>query len=109
MAMNQDTLKKTGVIIALLVSALILFFVWRSFDRLAEQSRASGLQSVQAAVERAVMQCYALEGAYPPSLAYLQTHYGLILNEEHYAFVYEVVGDNVYPIIDIQLLEDVRQ
>ncbi|MDW7657024.1 MAG: hypothetical protein SCM11_07600 [Bacillota bacterium] len=107
--MNQNTFKMTGVIIALLVSLLVLLLVWRSFGNLQTRSRESGLQTVEAAVAQTVMQCYALEGAYPPNLEYLQTHYGLILDEAHYAFVYEVVGDNIYPIIDVQFLEDVRQ
>ena len=107
--MNQITFKMTGVVIAVVVSALVLLLVWRSLGSLQTRSRDSGLQVVEAAVVQTVMQCYALEGAYPPDLAYLQTHYGLILDETRYAFVYEVVGDNIYPIIEVQFLEDVRQ
>jgi hypothetical protein len=107
--MNQNTFKMTGVIIAVLVSVLILLLVWQSLGNLQARSRDSGLLVVEAAVTQTVMQCYALEGAYPPDLKYLQTHYGLILDEARYAFVYEVVGDNIYPIIDVQFQEDVSQ
>ncbi|MBP8989081.1 MAG: hypothetical protein KBG64_02565 [Clostridia bacterium] len=107
--MNPNAFKATGVIIMLLVFILIFSFVWRSMDVMEDKSKNSALGQVRAAVEQAIMQCYALEGAYPPNLQYLKAHYGLILDFDHYSFLYEVVGENVYPIVDVQLLEDVTQ
>lgn len=60
------------------------------------------LQVAVRAIDRAARQCYALEGAYPPDLKYLEDHYGLVLDEEHYHYYYEVVGANIRPIIEVQ-------
>lgn len=107
--LSASTIKSAGVILAVLVFAAILLVVSVGIANLEENSRNSSLQMVRAAVEQAVMQSYALEGAYPPDLDYPKTHYGLIVDDSRYAFLYEVIGDNVHPIIDVQLLEDVQQ
>lgn len=53
------------------------------------------------AIQQAVRQCYALEGAYPPDLGYLEAHYGLLLNTEDYRFKYEVPAGNFPPIVEV--------
>jgi hypothetical protein len=107
--MSQGTLKLFGYGIAIIIFFMILIMVWNSFGLLQERSQTQSLKAVQTAVEQAVMQCYALEGAYPPDLNYLQDHYGLIINEDRYVYLYEVVGENIHPIIDVQFLEAVQQ
>ncbi len=102
------TINWAGILLAAVLFALVWYLVFSSLGHLADTSKKSGLQQVRAAVEQAMMHCYALEGAYPPDLAYLTEHYGLILDTSRYLFLYEVVGDNVPPIIDVQLLEDVQ-
>jgi type II secretory pathway pseudopilin PulG len=54
-----------------------------------------------AAIRRAALQCYALEGAYPPSLQYLVEQYGLILDTKDYQFRYEVPAGNLPPIVEV--------
>ena len=105
--MSRISMKSIGTSIAMLVFLLVLFLVGQSLADLNRRSRESALVVTRTAVERAVMQCYALEGAYPPNLAYLRDNYGLVLDPERYSYLYEVVGENVHPIIDVQRLEDV--
>ncbi|NLM77828.1 MAG: hypothetical protein GX173_07045 [Ruminococcaceae bacterium] len=106
--MSQETLKRAGFVVAIAVFLLIIILVWQSLSDLQKTSRDGAREKVSEAINQAVMQCYALEGAYPPGLVYLQENYGLILDDSRFAFYYEVVGDNIYPIVDVQLLEDVR-
>ncbi|MDR3206886.1 MAG: hypothetical protein LBT60_01000 [Oscillospiraceae bacterium] len=62
---------------------------------------------VEQAVRRAAVQCYALEGAYPPAVAYLQEHYGLHYDETRFAVYYKTDGSNLAPVvIVIQMTED---
>ena len=105
--MNRISLKTIGLVLAMLIFLMVLFFVAQSLARLGHSSDESELMIARTAVERAVMQCYALEGAYPPDLAYLQGNYGLILNPARYDYLYEVVAGNIHPIISVQRLEDV--
>ncbi len=106
--MNRNVLKMLGTGSAALLFLMILLAVWMSLARVQEQSLASGLQIARSAVERSVMHCYALEGAYPPDLDYLEQNYGLIVDRNQYSYLYEVVGENIHPIIDVQRLEDVQ-
>lgn len=55
--------------------------------------------SVEQTIEKYVVQCYASEGSYPPDLAYLTEHYGLILDEDRYNYEYDVFASNIMPDI----------
>ena len=48
-----------------------------------------------------VAQCYALEGAYPPDLAYLADNYGLQLDTEHYIYHYDMYASNIMPDVRV--------
>lgn len=52
-------------------------------------------------VRRAAVQCYALEGAYPASLAYLQEKYGVTLDEGRFFVDYRFVASNLMPDITV--------
>ena len=68
---------------------------------------AAGVQSEQEiqmaedSVRRAVVSCYAIEGAYPESFAYLKEHYGITVDETKYAVHYEVFAENIMPEITV--------
>ena len=55
----------------------------------------------QEAIRQAALQCYALEGAYPPNLQYLADRYGVILDDASFHFRYEVPAGNLPPIIEV--------
>lgn len=65
--------------------------------------RKEGAAAIKAAVEKCALQCYVVEGFYPPSLAYLEDNYGLWVNREDYFVVYEIFASNVPP--EIQVLD----
>ena len=91
-----------GVAIAVLVSLSVMTLVAASLIQLNQKSREAGLRVAAQAMDRAVRQCYALEGAYPPDLQYLADNYGLLLHEDRYVYLYEAVGGNIPPIIKVQ-------
>lgn len=64
-----------------------------------QQDRARLEQSVR----RSAVACYAAEGIYPSEVKYLQEHYGLQVDQERFAVMYEVFGSNIMP--DITVLE----
>ena len=66
-----------------------------------EQSTAA----VLAAVERSALQCYVVEGVYPPNLGYLEEHYGLQINHEDYIVSYDVFASNLPPEIRVRARE----
>ena len=64
-----------------------------------EQRRA---EAVREAVLRTARECYAVEGIYPPTLAYLEEHYGLMVNHKRYIITYECYASNQTP--DVMVL-----
>ena len=62
-----------------------------------------GKEQLTDAIRKAAVACYAAEGAYPPTLGYLQEHYGLQIDEDRYAVFYEIFAQNMMP--DITVLE----
>ena len=58
---------------------------------------------LQKALERSITQCYALEGTYPSNLEYLEEHYGLTYNKDHFYVDYTYIGGNLRP--DVTIIE----
>ncbi|MCR5715989.1 MAG: hypothetical protein K6G23_03995 [Lachnospiraceae bacterium] len=83
----------------LLVVILGIFVI--ALQRIDRSSYDNQLESLQNAIHRDIMQCYALEGTYPPSLDYLTQHYGLTYNTDLFFVDYQVIASNIYPDITI--------
>jgi hypothetical protein len=66
-----------------------------------EQSVAESLEVVRRSLDRAVVECYALEGFYPPNLSYLKEHYGISIDETVYYVDYFYLGSNLMPDITV--------
>ena len=52
-------------------------------------------------VRRAAVQCYALEGAYPQEVSYLEEHYGVAVDPDRFRIDYVYIGSNLMPDITI--------
>lgn len=72
-------------------------------SRLEDRHRALGKQQLEQTLRRTAVSCYASEGFYPPSVEYMQTHYGLRLEDGKYVIRYERFASNMMP--DITVLE----
>lgn len=60
-------------------------------------------ESLETALTRDITHCYAVEGYYPPSLAYLEEHYGLTYDKELFFVDYQPVASNIRPNVTILL------
>lgn len=58
-------------------------------------------ESLETALNRNIIHCYAVEGFYPPSLAYIEEHYGLTYNHELFFIDYQPIGSNMRPDVTI--------
>lgn len=84
--------------LALLIPAALLLVLGPLGDRTAQE----GLEVARESIRRAAVQCYALEGFYPPSLDYLTGRYGVSVDTQRYFVDYQFVASNLMP--DITLL-----
>ena len=81
------------------VTLLVLFI--GGIRSVNETSLAKQQESLDTALTRSISQCYAVEGAYPPSLEYLVSHYGLTYDKDVFLVDYEYYGDNLLPEITV--------
>ena len=88
-------------LIMLVIVLVITLFVVTNLDHFWVSQNSAQPQEVREALLDACIQCYALEGSYPPSLDYLNQHYGAILDKEKYFFYYEVFASNVLPTVEV--------
>jgi hypothetical protein len=56
---------------------------------------------MRSAVQKSIVNCYAIEGVYPPNIKYLEDHYGIVINHDKYVVQYELAGSNVMPSVNI--------
>ena len=62
-------------------------------------SSEANIESMKASIENAALQCYALEGHYPPDINYLKENYSIIINEEEYIYHYDIQASNIMPTV----------
>ena len=84
----------------LLVLVVVAFFVV-CVTRLESGRQAQGKQQLEEAVRRTVVTCYSVDGFYPPSIQYMQDHYGLQYDSKKYTIHYEVFASNLMPEITV--------
>lgn len=94
-------MKKRGMLLVLAALLCVLAGV----SRLESGRQALGRDRLEEALRRTAVSCYACEGAYPPSVAYMQEHYGLQYDSAAYTVRYELFASNLMP--DITVLENV--
>jgi len=91
--------------ILLVPAALTALLIFMSALSNLQSGRVSeGRQQLEDAVRRSAVACYAAEGIYPPTLEYLEEHYGIQVDREQYTVMYEIFASNLMP--DVTVLEN---
>ena len=106
MPMGRNRISAIFRWLAALLAALCLIFFVTSLASVDRQQGEEGRQQLETALRRAAVACYAAEGVYPPTVEYLQQHYGVQVEEERYIVFYEIFANNLMP--DITVLEKER-
>ncbi len=101
---NRPTLRKRilesmNFSVFFFIAIIIAFLLGISF--ISSTSAKDQKQVLTDAVSRDIIHCYAVEGYYPPSLAYIENHYGLTYDKSRYIVDYVPVGDNIMPSVTI--------
>lgn len=104
--MNRFAHKSTPIIrkipgLSIVVFAVLLIILIYGVSYISETTIKEQQRSLETALHRSVIQCYAVEGTYPPSLEYLKNHYGLTYDEDTFFVDYTIVGSNLLPDITI--------
>lgn len=94
---SNKSLGLGAVLVVFLIALLVAIWVFGGVA--GAQTREQGAVTIKQTIQHAAMQCFAIEGAYPPSVRYLEENYGLSINERDYTVRYEVFASNVLPSI----------
>ena len=85
------------------VTALFLLSFITTLSNLSGAQDQESQRQLEDSLRRAAVACYAIEGIYPPSVEYMEQHYGLQIDRERYVIYYDIFGSNLMP--DITVLE----
>ena len=88
----------------LLVLTLFIFF-FQGIHTVDHTTSEEQVKSLEQSIRRSVVQCYAVEGTYPPSLDYLKEHYGIFYDSDLFYVDYTSIGSNIMPDTTIIPLE----
>ncbi len=91
--------------LSILSSFFICILMISGFQSISQKTFENQKESLEKALKRGIMQCYALEGRYPASLEQLISDYHIIYNHDLFDVQYEVVASNMMPSITIIIKE----
>lgn len=95
-----------GYLLSLLIFAGILLLFLFCIRSMAGRTREDRLHALTDAIRRASVQCYAIEGRYPPSVEYLEENYGIVIDRRQYNVFYDGWASNLMPDITVLPVED---
>lgn len=90
-----------NLLVSAAVFAAVILIFWSCVSSVSQRTEEEEMLTLETAVARQITYCYAAEGAYPPSLAYLKENYGLTYNEDKYFVDYQPMGTNIMPDVTI--------
>ena len=80
-----------------ILAFVILFVLFlRGIGSVGESTLSKQQESLETALEHSISQC-----CYPPSLEYLEQHYGLLYDEDSFFIDYEYYGSNLLPEVTV--------
>ncbi len=91
----------TGIIAAAVLFAALMLWFTAALSDTAEASERTELDSVKRSVENGISLCYSIEGAYPESLEYLTSGYGVVYDRDKYIVHYECFASNIRPAVTV--------
>lgn len=92
-------------LVCIIVFGLVLSLVVSGLSDASETADAEGIRIAKESIRKAVINCYATEGNYPPDYEYLTQHYGISVDERKYIIHYEIFASNIMPDITITTME----
>ena len=90
---------KKGLLFTAVIVAAAVIWIFFAVSGTAGQVDESAVNSLQKAIERAAVQCYAIEGFYPPEVSYLKK-YGVTIDDK-FIVEYNCEIPNNLPIIKV--------
>ena len=91
-----------GIVFTLIILAAVIMLFITAVNGASEKADASASATLERAVRRAAVQCYAIEGFYPTELDYLVENYGVIIDDTRFSVYYQADTPNYIPVIVVR-------
>lgn len=95
--MRKIKFKIISVVSVLLLAA----FLYSAVNNAKKGSDDEMYKMLSDAIIRSAVNCYAIEGFYPPDIEYLEENYGLVVKHDKYVISYRVFASNIMPEIEV--------
>lgn len=104
--MKKHLLKWLVTVLSPVLALVLLLTFFTALSNVNESKALEDKAQLEDSLNRAAVSCYAIEGAYPPTLDYLVENYGIQIDEERFVVKYELIASNLKP--DITVLDNVK-
>ena len=94
---NKINGSSLSIVIFLVLVTVFMF----ALANISESTTDRQQEALENAITRSIVNCYCVEGTYPPSLSYLSDHYGLTYDKELFFVDYQAIGSNIFPDVTI--------
>lgn len=98
---NANVTFITGCVLSVVFFCAVIGLFLNGMQSFVNRMDAEGAETLRSAITRACVQCYAIEGRYPPSVQYLEKSYGIQIDETRYDVFYSGFASNVMPDITV--------
>ena len=109
--MRLFTKKKliSGISFSIFLFIGIIVFFLISITNASQEIDNNELNTLRESIDKAVVNCYAIEGAYPKNIEYIEENYGVIIDREKFIVIYEVLAPNVLPNVIVEPIKNVTE
>ncbi len=90
-----------GCVISVAVFGVIMGLFMNGVFPFLGRAKSEGSDTLVKAIRQASVQCYAIEGRYPPSVEYLEENYGVQVNHSRFIVSYEAYASNQLPAVAV--------
>ena len=96
-------MKNNFKFISIIIIIVLIVYMYIAVDNAQRKSNEESYNILSDAIIRSAVQCYAIEGFYPPDIGYLENNYGLLVDHNKYFVSYIVFASNIIPEVQVFL------
>lgn len=98
---EMEKKKKLDMIIPILLFIAVMSITIKGVFYLDYMNDMQNVDLVRQSVKRAAVECYAIEGAYPSDVEYLEENYGIVIDHDKYYVEMDGFASNIMPDIEV--------
>lgn len=109
--MRLFTKKKliSGMSFSILLFAGIILFFLLAIANTSKEVDENELITLRESIDKAIVNCYAIEGAYPKNIEYIEENYGVVIDRDKFVVIYEAIAPNVLPNVIVEPVKNLRE